>query len=149
MQVSGHPSGIERTSFRCGNESEKPLDLNPMFLQMTQSPTNSEEVMRIYSDKITKKESTYMSYFGVLVSIIVNMRVKRDSMPSRDFRREYLKQSCYLVMHARESFSKDDPNSPHSNLMQFSVAQYILQKANWIDWSIVAISREEFFEGLE
>lgn len=106
MQVSGHPAGMERTAFRCGRESQKELKLDPMFLGMTQYPTNSDEVLRIYSTKVTDKHPGYMGYFGVFISVILNMRSGRDSLTVHDFRREYLKQTGLLAMHMRESFSK-------------------------------------------
>lgn len=34
-------------------------------------------------------------------------------------------------------------------LLQFGVVQYLLKHSKWVDWGMVVLSREDFYQGME
>ena len=58
--------------------------------------------MKYYCQPFSSETPTFMNYFGVFISIVYNMRKNKGDLSNTEFKREYLKQTLLMSMHARE-----------------------------------------------
>jgi hypothetical protein len=145
MQVSGHPGCIERVCFRAGGDSSRGLKLTPEYLQATQYYAATDESEKYYCQPFAVEKSSYMNYFGVFLSIVFSMRRSQGALSDLQFKREFLKQSSLMAMHAREEFTRHDATNIHCLLLQFAVATYVLRQSAFINWTLFNVEPAPFF----
>lgn len=65
------------------------------------------------------------------------------------YRREYLKQTAIISMHEKEHFLRYEADNIHCQILQYSVCSYVLKNTKFIDWSLIEIDPQLFFQHLE
>ena len=87
MQFSGHPGCIERDCNRAGSEPTKQLALTADFLKATQFYSSTDELQKYYSQEISSPNIEYMHYFGIFLTISLNMRNNNSHRTAQQYRR--------------------------------------------------------------
>jgi hypothetical protein len=73
------------------------------------------------------------------------MRRQRGSLDAKRYKREYLRQSAIMYMHAKEDQSRIDAQNIHCLLLQYSVASYILNNLPFISWELFQVEKQIFY----
>lgn len=105
--------------------------------------------MNYYCQPFSSETPTFMNYFGVFISIVYNMRKSKGDLSNIDFKREYLKQTLLMSMHAREEFTRHTADNIHCVIQQYAFATYILKNTSFINWDIIKMDRMKFLSELE